>query len=65
MKNKLSNHKTLYWLLGIVFVIMLICILPYIITGKPFVIGWDMRTQYAYFYENLKTMMRDSLEFKS
>ena len=37
-------------------------ILPYILTDTPFMLGWDMRTQYSSFYENLKTMF---LEMKN
>lgn len=31
-------------------------LLPYILTDTPFMLGWDMRTQYSSFYENLRTM---------
>ena len=51
----------------ILLIILLSClagsiILPYILTDTPFMLGWDMRTQYSSFYENLKTMF---LEMKN
>ena len=51
----------------ILLAILLICaagsiVLPYILTDTPFLLGWDMRTQYSSFYENLKTMF---LEMKN
>jgi len=32
--------------------------LPYFLTGKAFILGWDMRTIYSSNFENLRTMVR-------
>ncbi|WP_370778024.1 YfhO family protein [Holdemania massiliensis] len=40
-------------------------LLPYIITDTPFMLGWDMRTQYSSFYENLKTMFIEMKQLHS
>lgn len=47
----------------LIFLLILLAgslVLPYIITDTPFILGWDMRTQYSSFYENLKTMMAEA-----
>ncbi|MBR2794221.1 MAG: YfhO family protein [Solobacterium sp.] len=42
----------------LVTLISLVIFLPYFITGKAFILGWDMRTIYSSNFENLRTMVQ-------
>lgn len=59
------NRKNKIILLFLTILISGCIVLPYIFTKTPMMIGWDMRTQYSYFYENLQTMIETSFEFNS
>ncbi len=56
MDGTLKKPKTLLFLL--VTVVCLVIFLPYPLTGKAFIVGWDMRTIYVSNFENLRTMMQ-------
>ena len=48
---------TALWLLLAVLLICTVMILPYFMSGKAFILGWDMRTIYSSNFENLRTMV--------
>lgn len=45
------------WLLCAVLIICAVIFVPYVVTGKAFILGWDMRTIYSSNFENLRTMV--------
>ncbi|MBR2727544.1 MAG: hypothetical protein IKD71_06610, partial [Solobacterium sp.] len=56
MDGTLKKPKSLLFLL--VTLVCLVIFLPYPLTGKAFIVGWDMRTIYVSNFENLRTMMQ-------
>ena len=46
----------------LLFLLTIICtfiFLPYFITGRAFILGWDMHTEYAPNFDNLRTMLQN------
>ena len=56
--STMKQHRktSALWLLCAVLVICAVIFVPYFITGKAFILGWDMRTIYSSNFENLRTM---------
>lgn len=59
------SKKNRILLLILSLIICCCIILPYVLTNTPIMLGWDMRTQYSYFYENLQTMFNTAIEFNN
>ena len=53
-----QQHKfSALWLLLAVCIICAVIFVPYYLSGKAFILGWDMRTIYSSNFENLRTMV--------
>ncbi|MGN1389102.1 MAG: YfhO family protein, partial [Bulleidia sp.] len=54
---KRSDRKACIKLFLFISVIFAVMIIPYLVTGTAFILGWDMRTIYSSNFENLRTML--------
>ena len=55
--KSIKKYKSLWCLLAITTFLCFLIFLPYLIKGEAFYLGWDMRTQYSSFFEELRTML--------
>ena len=53
---KRHSHFTPLYLFILITLICAVIFVPYFLTGKAFILGWDMRTIYSSNFENLRTM---------
>ena len=55
----MKQHSKLapLWLFLCITLIFAVIYIPYLISGKAFILGWDMRTIYSSNFENLRTMV--------
>ena len=58
----LKKRKDLFILVGIITLISILIFLPYLIKSEVFYLGWDVRTQYSSFFEELRTVLQQSLQ---
>ena len=54
---KRSDRKAWIKLFLFISLIFAVMIIPYLLTGTAFILGWDMRTIYSSNFENLRTML--------
>lgn len=54
---KRHSHFTPLYLFILITLICAVIFVPYFLTGKAFILGWDMRTIYSSNFENLRTMV--------
>lgn len=62
MSKFIRKYKAPLLLFGTITLLLCLIVGPYLLTKTPFILGWDMRTQYSLFYENLKTMIQESVQ---
>ena len=58
----LRKQKNLFILMGLITLISIMIFLPYLIKSEVFYLGWDVRTQYSSFFEELRTVLQQSLQ---
>ena len=61
MRNKVKNYKSYILLFILVTLIATTIFLPYILKNEVFYLGWDMRTQYSSFFEELRTILHNAI----
>lgn len=59
--KKIQKYKTVLIICFLTGIVAMTLVGPYLFTRTPFILGWDMRTQYSLFFENLKTMLSQSI----
>jgi Bacterial membrane protein YfhO. len=62
MKNKLSNRKFEFTLLGLVILTLLAMLIPYLVTNTPFEYGGDVKPQHFAFYTEFHSMIMNFIE---
>ena len=61
MSKNIKKYKSYLILLILVTLIAITIFLPYFINNEVFYLGWDMRTQYSSFFEELRTILHSAI----